>query len=344
MSKWCGYIDLLGTRELASRDPQELITSLDSLHSALADNFSEFRNAKCTAFSDGAFFVTDSYKNFHPFFSKLRNQLYQAGLFFRCSYLPGDIPSFDRETDESGRYISPKPPAFRSFTFSGSAPDAYSRESNFKGVGCIVDGSAQYIDGESNIPNFFVTFDGAKIVLKEFRDIPFSAFEISDPDDDFPDQNYAGEQLILDQIFYACHAALAQSEKIGSYFLPVFVNAIRSSDFSKISIHDGKWMDAPYIFRKIFSSTAIKSIKDIPGLNFIFLAAFNHLHKAFDENIDGKVEGRVLMKMMQRPGCFKNLDRVPPYVISPKAKLRLIQLKASAEDVSPGRTRRPKGA
>ena len=41
----------------------------------------------------------------------------------------------DRETDENGDYLGKIAPRYRSFTFHGSAPQAYQLESEFKGAG-----------------------------------------------------------------------------------------------------------------------------------------------------------------------------------------------------------------
>ena len=74
---WCGYIDMLGTRKMASRDRQELVDNLDRFHSALADNFSYLSTGRCIAFSDGAFFETEKFRDFYPYYLRVRNHLFQ---------------------------------------------------------------------------------------------------------------------------------------------------------------------------------------------------------------------------------------------------------------------------
>lgn len=329
---WCGYIDILGSRELARRSPHELGVALDSFHSALADNFPTFEEASCVAFSDGAFFRTNAFANFYPFYSRVRNQLFQAGTFFRCSYMQGEIPIIDRET-EDGRYLGAIVPAFRSFTFGGKAPEAYQRESEFKGVGCTIDQAPSDSALGLTVKSFYLRDDQPTAYV----DFKYSEYELSAPDEETNNMEYSGQQRLFDSIIYNCHVSLSQSDKVGSYYLPSIVSAVRSSDFSMIDVgDDDRWIDSPYVFNKIFSGNGIlKAIKEMPGLNYVLLAAFDHLYSQSSMSISPRVEKRVIAKMMTRPGCFRNLDRVPSFVISPAAKRRLIELRAEYQNISP---------
>ena len=66
---WCGYIDMLGTREMASRSADELNRNLDYFHDALKESFDHFDEGLCSAFSDGAFFVAPHHEAFSPDYS-----------------------------------------------------------------------------------------------------------------------------------------------------------------------------------------------------------------------------------------------------------------------------------
>ena len=331
---WCGYIDILGAREAAKRSEANLIRSLDRFHSALGTCFDVFKDAQCSAFSDGAFFKTESFNNLYPYISRVRNQLFQHGVFYRASYIPGEIKFFDRETDEDGAYTNPSPPAFRSFTFGGRAPSAYQKETELKAVGCTIDSAWQNeTHAEKVAPCFGVKIDGRRLTTFPFYDFIFDKYEIGcDPEDG--QQSYIGQARILDAIFMAAHSASAQSEKVGSYYVSLFVLAINSTDMSRISV-DGKDVIAgPYIYERFFGPrSAARAIKDISGLHYVLLRAWDKMYVDMAESMPSSLEDHVVSSLMRRPKCFKELADIPDYVISGKAKDRLIEVRAKLERV-----------
>ena len=339
---WCGYIDMLGTRAMASRSAEELIRNLDYFHGALAESFPSFKGGLCSAFSDGAFFVSkDSPSDFHPFFIRIRNMLFQHGLFFRCSYIEGDIPMIDNETDESGVFLTQKAPSFRSFTFSGSAPVAYQCESTFKGIGCTI-GKSQGKSLPQTISSFFLKSEGNRTSIVQYTDFSYSEFELIDPqlqDDGLESINrgYPTEQPIVDQTIFSCHTALTQSATVGSYFVPVFVAMIRSSNLEKIEFDNktGKWSNAPYLFQQLIDGGATKALKDLPGLHLLLLATYDKLFRDCDGTPPRSVQDRVIARLMRYPTCFRNLDQIPEHVISGKARSELVKLRAAITLKSP---------
>jgi hypothetical protein len=342
---WCGYIDMLGTRAMASRSADELIRNLDYFHGALAENFSFFSNGRCSAFSDGAFFVSHEQTAFQPFYIRVRNMLFQRGLFFRCSYIEGDIPMIDNETNELGRYLSHSPPAFRSFTFSGSAPLAYQYENTFKGIGCTVAKSARGSRPQRTVNSFFLKIDGNRTSVSEYLDFAYSEYELAEPTANSKEspQVQTVEQPIVDQAVLACHSALTQSAVVGSYFLSVFAAMIRSSTLKnvKFDVSSGEWKDAPYLFRQLVDGGATKALKELPGLHLLLLASFEKLYTDCDGTPPKAVQEKVLQRLMRHSACFRNLDRVPDFVISGRARNELVKLRAEATLVAAPRIRNP---
>ena len=334
MSSWCGYIDILGAREMARRSPQELTNGLYKLHSALSDHFDVFKNAKCLAFSDGAFFKCKEFEDFLPFIRGVRNQLFQSGVFFRCSYLKGDIIIIDNETKQDGSYIDKKAPSFRSFKFGGDAPVAYQKESEFKGIGCTIQDSPK---GNANvISSFFLKWEGGRFYPAKYEDVSFSRYEIGDPENEKEKRGFASEVRILEQILYYCHFSLAQSAQLGSYYLPLLVNVIKSSSLAGVEYNSNRW-DAPYAFRRLFGpGQALRVVRDIPGMSLFLLSVFDKLFLDNDEHIQEDAEEKIVRIIMKiKPSAFKNLATVPDYVISPRAKQRLIEARASLDNVRP---------
>ena len=343
---WCGYIDMLGTRAMASRSAKELINNLDYFHSTLCENFEYFQGGRCSAFSDGAFFVASEPSSFQPFYQRIRNMLFQRGLFFRCSFIKGDIPMLDMETDENGNYLANSPPSFRSFTFSGSAPEAYQRESMFKGVGCTIAKSANTKNLQNTVASFYLKTEGSKLLALEYLDFRYSEFELSEPPVDNKNDRQTGtynaEQRIVDPTVLACHTALTQSASVGSYFVPVFVSMLRSSQLNSINydVKEGSWLNAPYLFKLLIDGGATKALKELPGLHLLLLACFDKLYQDCEGTPPKAVSDKVLRKLMRHPTCFRNLDRVPDFVISGSARNELVKIRAAETLAAPPQTRR----
>lgn len=352
---WSGYIDLLGTRDAGKLSAQELLEHLYKFHAALSGHESEF-DGDCYSFSDGAFFSCERIELFYPFLSKIRNQLFQDNAFFRCSYLPGELTVHKIDKKRKGKKI------FVSYKFSGIAPEAYQAESNFKGVGCVVDvrkprndklrhDLEQSTDNDIKdqmskqintleksfveykkrylVDSFYVVSSGRRVTAIPSTDFKYSPFEISDKNDEItPD--YLNQQPLVDCVISACYTAFARSSRISSYYISALATMVRCCDVSQADwdSKEESWQNTPYIFRHLMSDNSLRVLKDVPGYHFLLLLAFDHLYKSKKSNgITSSMENRVIQHLLRTPSCFRDLDNVPDFVISASARHQLIDLK-----------------
>lgn len=328
MEPWCGYIDMLATREIAKTSPQYLASALDSLHSALYDAFPSFEGAQCAAFSDGAFLSAQTFEAFPPFLRRVRNQLFQAGYFFRCSWIPGRIEVHKREFGSSDP--GPLPPYF-SLTFGRDAPEAYQRESLLHGIGCIVDSAVrkQAKFETECVVSFYVEKESKPLRAVPFIDIKFSEYEMSAGDGSVP-KTFASEQCLFDRLIAACHKAHTQSDSIANYYIPPIATAIRSVDVSEADYREsGEWVNLPYVYQELLSGGVARALRGLPAVSMLYLAMFDHLYLSHGEAIPPRIEKLALRQMVKVPGTFRNLNRVPMGVISESARSRLIELKVA---------------
>lgn len=338
---WCGYIDMLATRSIARRSAQDLHEYLDGFHSALDSAFEKFESGNCYAFSDGAFFTCSSFDSFAAFFKLVRNELFQAGNFFRCSLIEGSIRMVERK---EGRNASGER-RFVSMTFVEDAPKAYQKESEFKGVGCIVDirpsAAAKY---PALVRSFYVVPNGSKTSAIETVDFRFSPDELARPDG-HPSAS-PGSRRVFDPIVSGCHASITQSEYVAAYYVTPLVTAIRSTDLRDLDFADGAWVSAPYVFDELLSGGVARALRSMPGVHLLLLATFDHLYTQKASNIPDAVEAEVLARLTSFPQCFRHLNTVPEFVISQRARERLINLKIVEERraSSNRRIKRPKVA
>ncbi|WP_157083113.1 hypothetical protein [Novosphingobium lentum] len=353
---WSGYIDLLGTRDIARLSSQDLQIYLDSFHSALADFIHEF-DGDCFAFSDGAFFTCRKFDSFYPFFIRVRNQLFQADAYFRCSFLPGKIVVDD------GNELKIKPlGTFVTYKFAGVAPEAYQAESVFKGVGGVVDlkkprheevrerlksekSATKKEELSKNIDSlevqfqqdcrkylvdsFYISANGKKVNAVATFDFSYSSFEVGDSEDEGIPQ-YSGQQRLVDSLISSCYSSLARSSKISSYYLSALVSMIRCCDLKKSdwNAKDKSWILTPYAFRHLMSEGSLRLLKDVPGFHLVLLTAFDHLYRCKKDNgITVDLENHILSHLLKVGSCFRDLDSVQDFVISSESKKKLIELK-----------------
>lgn len=333
-SNWCGYIDMLATRSLARRDPQLLLEALQNFHGALQKGFENFTNGEIYAFSDGAFFVCDDLNEFYSFYRMIRNELFQAGLFFKCSFMPGRIAVIEQTVSPKGRSVQQKGKRrFFSMTFVEDAPKAYQMESEFKGVGCTINLPNGPKKRTGNVvESYYLVHDGTKFNVRNNIDFKYSERELSHINSDDILRGQVSERPLFDQLVSACHSTLTQSNKIAAYYVSAFASAVRSMDLGRVEYDiERGWINTPYVFEELISGGVTRALRQLPGLHLILLTCFDHLYEQLDGNIPDNVENVILLRFLRVPNCFRNLDQVPTFVISEKARHRLIELRVASE-------------
>lgn len=322
---WCGYIDILGTREAALHSVYEVRKLLDDFHSALFDHFDTFSGGECIAFSDGAFFRCAEFDDFPNFYFRVRNQLFERGIFFKCSYLSGDIKIEDRETDDDGKYSSIEPPKFRSFNFSEDAAKAYQAESGLRGSGCTVILNKTNSKKEYLFDNFCIRRERNKISLEKFVDFKFSDYEISGADNEEISEKWTGQQKLLDRLFYYCHTNLISSDRHAEKFTSILANVIRSSDFSTAHTIDGEIVSAPYVFEKLSKRKTLKAISKLPGLRYLILSLYDHYYLSCGGDSDPIIEQEIIKMLSFKSDWCQNFGDTPTYILSIKARKALVK-------------------
>jgi len=154
---WCGYIDVLGTKAAAETNSDVYVNHIFRFHGALEAHFGSFKDGWAMAMSDGAFIKTSEFQYFYDYYKRVRNTLFSRGMYFKCSYMEGDIQGEPSLLLASGeRTDKPQLATFQGFRFSGSASEAYVAETKFHGAGCIISlGAQKKLNPKSLIKNLF---------------------------------------------------------------------------------------------------------------------------------------------------------------------------------------------
>ncbi|WP_099447418.1 hypothetical protein [Caulobacter sp. B11] len=327
---WCGYIDMLSTRAIAQRSPQDLRSTLSNFHSALEMAFESFKSGECYAFSDGAFFRCEDQEDFFAFYRLVRNELFQQKVFFRCSFLEGTIDVVERAAASAKSLLpSGRKRRFFSMTFTDDAARAYQRESEFKGIGCTIDVAVNKGRAKQHIAtSYYLTQAHGSIRPVKTLDVTFNESEL--------DRAVAGtspavgDRRVFDNIVDACQVSLSQSERVGACYCTPLVTAIRSCDLSNVDYIDSAWVKTPYVFEELMSGPVARQLRHMPGLHLLLLSSFDRLFSQ-QSQIPPAVERQVILQLAKFPQCFRRLDEVPDFVISHSARARLVQLHVELE-------------
>lgn len=332
---WCGYIDILGTREAAAAGLSDVRAHLDDFHSALYDHFDTFQNGQCIAASDGAFIESEGIDDFYGLYRRVRNTLFERGIFFKCYFIPGKIRFEERTTMK----LDGKTVAFKSLEFSDEAAAALQVESALKGVGCWV----KFKDAKpkNTISNCMVVKSSGKFGVERFADFSFSQYETGSEEDTLRPE-WPQESRLVDSIFYHCHYSIINSENFTVKYLPLFVNAIRSSDVSSLRFESGKWERAPYIVRRLASFKAsLSAISKIPGFRYLLLALYDEYFAQNGGEFEEGAESQILRLITSRSDCTTNLNSVPEFVLRPRARAQLMEAISESRGIPKSR---PSGA
>ncbi|MBP1852424.1 hypothetical protein [Rhizobium halophytocola] len=330
---YCGYIDILGTKALADHAIDELREHMDYFHSSLHDNFEYYKNGTCIAASDGAFYENIDKDEFYPYYRRVRNFLFDKGVFFKCSYMPGKIGPI---LEPQGGPIDLAAPAFLSINFSDQSSKAYRAEARLRGIGCTIEefGKSSEEKPSNTILNFYMQKQGGKFVPVAFIDFNFSIFEVSENGEHCAE--WEGQQRLLDRILFYTSISTINSDDIALKFIPLLVNAVRSSSYSGIYAEGNKWIRAPYIIRRLITSNSpITQISRIPGINLILLSIYDKIYSDNLGEIQEKAEEKILRFISRRRDCQKNLGDTPNFVIKPPAKKKLLRKLAEYRGINP---------
>lgn len=339
---WCGFIDLLGTKESANASEGKLRQGLSDLHSTLRDNFDLLDDGVCFAFSDGAFFQSASLSNFANFYRSVRQQLFSNGHFFKCAVTRGDLTLDTSYTHGQG--LAPLSESrFVSIRFGGAAPRAFLAQDRFKGVGAIIADpvGSDSIEKESFVRSFFFASDQPSSV-KQYLDIRFTPNETGLPsasDDEVPwEDRPVGDtedsaHSFLDIFLQEFSKAKSRSKRYGRYYLPTLAAMVRSLDFSNIDYDGNEWHGAPFLFEKLLVDKGFdSSYSDIKGLSFLYWTVVDELMMQ-RADLNERSKNELLICLLKRRSTFKEIDSIPDFILSSDVREDLLSRKGKLDSV-----------
>jgi len=123
------YLDLLGTKALATSDGYTYVNNLRIFHSVIIKKCETYKIVKCFAFSDCAYIECYNLRVLCLFVSELRRELLKDNIFFNAAITTGSLG--ERETIKKRQCL---------INFENKdVVMAYSLQVNFSGIGIFVD-------------------------------------------------------------------------------------------------------------------------------------------------------------------------------------------------------------
>lgn len=289
---WIAFLDLLGTKNSSRIKKSDFPTKISTFARTIQEQAASVKSdIKLRFFSDSAYIECNDVNELARYASKLRLLLFSQEIFFKAAISPGaldDIPSTINEMRSNGFKID-----IQGSSFGESAVTVYYNQENFKGIGFFVDlkdGKSQKIDSlcESAFP---VSDDLKK--WSGFFDIRYttsnidSVMESSDSTDGFENA-----MAYLDILLENALRANFQKKNLSRYYISNFITIINSSNFSRLSVSDDQWKNAPPIFfHMIVSKKRRLNYASLGGGHALFFAL---LHRVLTAKSDDQHTPRYL--------------------------------------------------
>lgn len=332
---WCGFIDLLGTKESANASLTKLKLSLSAFHNSLQKNFHLLGDGTCFAFSDGAFFQTTQLSNFIRFYQSTRRDLFANANFFKCAVIQGDLQA-DTELTKAGDFSAIKS-GFWSVRFGDKAAQAFMDQDLFKGIGAVLSQSS--IEDSNFVRSFY--FSSERLTsARQYIDIRFTNEEVNlkpthsteDPlDMPIDDPSMSSGDFIYNFIKEAS-IAKARSNKYARYYIPTLASMIRSQDFSMLEFDDGAWIHSPILFDIMFMGKSVsREFSSVPGFSFLFWTFVDEIWKQKNSDMSNEAKEALVLTLSSKRNTFKDVGLIPDFIVSHAVREEVLSIKANID-------------
>jgi|GEM_PF-5972516 len=264
--KYIAFFDLLGTKG-ACEDPELYYNNICSFEKAIKDTSWLLKNneqtyGKVGVFSDSAYAESNDLQYLLDFLVCLRNRLMSENLFFNAVVKEGELGVDPiSQTDTSVAFGV-------SFKKSDIAA-LYIAQTNFKGVGILLDPSVQ--DAVASLNTYKVNnciyiakkSDNSSVAIP-YKDIAF--------DSDAENKKILKELMRI--IIRTMYSSYMRSQKFGSYYISLLSNILRS--YTKkfdwdLNKHEFSEAPAPFQMVKNMISNCYNDISNLHGIEYLAL-------------------------------------------------------------------------
>ena len=319
---YSGFIDLVGIRNRASQDVSEYWEALSKFQEHVRDYCFLLRGKEGQVyfFSDCAFVQASKASELIDFFSRLRSQLLQDGLYFKASIARGGLDAKNAAdapagfTDELRTSLNET--LFGHF-FGKKAADLFGLQEELKGIGVRID--------RSNLPKAILArncvrscFMKSGRTVEEYTDLRLS-------EDDLRED-------VLDGILRAFFKSKSQTKKVGRFYISLLVTWVQSVNLRRYSATSGEGLVGVLLgggFLRLFS--------DIAGVEHIYFALLNRVYLERDL-VPRKLYYDVRRYVLGQKAIFKHIDRAPKTILDPIVRNEVLEdvsgdlLKGPAEE------------
>lgn len=304
MNAIVGFIDLLATKESSRVSQLGTEAAITNFLKCLIINKILMGDEICEirCLSDSAFFQVPDSKAALGFLQRLRKDLFDQKLYFKCGLVTGQldaatvdanfISSFlsvetvqstikGRDLDKFSETLSE---SVKGFYFSKSAVEAYELHESFKGIGYIFSQRAETVLRKHFVSSIYFADDRLDRA-KSFSDLTFdNDFELGDeaaeeavegqkiPDQTEPldgaDTEMATGLTYINTYLRSLQISTIKNKSYTKYYLPTLISMIRASSYSRMRVVEGEIVGAPTIYKLLVQGNALGRMKPQPkGIN-----------------------------------------------------------------------------
>ncbi len=338
MASIVGFIDLLATKESSRVSQLSTDAAIKSFLGCLVLNKIILGDEKCEikCLSDSAFFQLPASESGVLFLQRLRKDLFDRKLYFKCGIVSGELSTSLLDTDFLSTFLdaesvrerlggkTPKELAeeisidVQGFYFSHSAVRAYELHEAFKGIGYSISNSAKDVIEKSTVSSLYFVDDRLEKV-KAYTDLTFdNNFELGEsaarevaPDQELPDltKPSASDENRLDVgltyiniLLRSLQIATIKNKSYTKYYLPTLISMLRSTSFSSIHVEQGQIVGAPVIYRRLVVDNALGRMRPRPkGVNKILACLLDATLNGLDVQVQALTHNAADIDEPSRP-------------------------------------------
>ncbi len=320
MASIVGFIDLLATKESSRVSQLSTDAAIKSFLGCLVLNKVILGEDRCEikCLSDSAFFQLPASDAGIAFLQRLRKDLFDRKLYFKCGLVSGELSTSLLDADFLSSFLDEE--SFRAefegqslkelaetlskdvqgFYFSRSAVRAYELHEAFKGVGYSLSDSARVALTGACVNSLYFVDDRLE-TAKPYTDVTFNnRFELGEgaarevaPGQELPDLTKPGASdenrlsvglTYVNTLLRSLQIATIKNKSYTKYYLPTLISMLKSASFSNLHVEQEQIVGAPVVYQRLVVDNALGRMRPRPkGVNKVLACLLNASLNGLDE-------------------------------------------------------------
>lgn len=312
---YCGFLDLVGTKNLATESPDEYYEALLKFQLHVADIAHRLESGNLYFLSDSVFFESDTARGFLDFFRELRLRLFRERFYFKAAISASKSGLEAREAQNQllvGHAAIVHSVRVHGHHFGRMAVTLYQLQERLKGIGTVLDDKAKRALRTETVWSCHLPIANSHSAHL-FRDVRFTR-----------DEATVGN---LRGAIRTAFDAKIRSRKLGRYYISLFVSWIQSIDF-----REGDGAEIEEVVSAFVDGLFDRMFSDLAGIEYVYLTLFSKI----SENpglVPERSHRQVVGFLRRRRRVLGRLEAFPKEILSVSARRRIVDILDAPRDL-----------